>query len=202
MADKAQPLRLYAVRRHAAEQLRQPLWLVDKIHTPAGAAEKGRGRAYLLHAALRLAARGGARSVGRELPAPDREIRRIGNYKVKAPGFEKLPVPPNIAADDIAARFKGVCAHVLLRKRRGPRDYLKPRHVQLIRTCEQQQRDSPGSAAEVYAAHGSRCIHEIRQKHAVRAEAEMLGLSKKRAVLPEPFKSRHVGSSSFISSTM
>ena len=50
------------------------------------------------NAALRLAARGGARSVGRELPAPDREIRRIGNNKVKAPGFEKLPVPPNIAA--------------------------------------------------------------------------------------------------------
>ena len=104
-------------------------------------------------------------------------------------------MPPNIAADDIAARVKGVCAHVLLRERRGLRDYLKPRHVQLIRTCEQQQRDCPGSAAEVYAAHGSRCIHEIRQKHAVRAEAEMLGLSKKRAVLPEPFKPRHVGSS-------
>lgn len=78
MADKAQLLRLYAVRRHAAEQLRQPLRLMDKIHAPAGTAEKGRGRAYLLHAALRLAARGETQCSMEEICAASAFLCRTG----------------------------------------------------------------------------------------------------------------------------
>lgn len=129
--------------------------------------------------------------VGRESAAAQREVRRVRRDEVKGAGAEKAPVIAYVAAEHFAPAAESVPFHVLPRKLRRGRHYLKPGHMELLRAAEQQERRDTRGAAEVYSPLRAVYISKVGKQDRIRTQSEMLRLGKKRPSRPQFVKFRH-----------
>lgn len=103
----------------------------------------------------------------------------------------KAPVIAYVAAEHFAPAAESVPFHVLPRKLRRGRHYLKPGHMELLRAAEQQERRDTRGAAEVYPPLRAVYIRKVGKQDRIRTQAKMLRLGKKRPSRPQFVKFRH-----------
>ena len=105
--------------------------------------------------------------------------------------FKETAGSLNIAGDDAGAAGQAVLLQIRPGERSRTLVQLKPGHIQLRFSREQQEGDGTGGAAEINAPPRGAGRDEGGKQHAVGAQALVLGLGEDRPARPEFMKVRH-----------